>query len=93
MYKLEIISSAGDVLDSRLVEVTDFDYKILLGDYFCDGVVNPNDAVAILRKIAYDKTDSQRQLLAGDINGNNKIEPNDVTAILQYCAGLIRNFK
>ena len=93
LYKLEIISSAGDVLDSRLVEVTDFDYKILLGDYFCDGVVNPNDAVAILRKIAYDKTDSQRQLLAGDINGNNKIEPNDVTAILQYCAGLIRNFK
>ena len=92
-FVIEIISTEGEVLDSQMVTVSKKDYSILLGDYFCDGVVNPNDATALLQKIAYDKTDSEREHLSGDINENDRIEPNDVTAILQYCAELISNFK
>ncbi len=92
LYLIELCASDGTLLDSRLVQVSESDYRILLGDYFCDGDVNPNDAAAILQRIAYSSTDSERQLLAGDINENGQVEPNDVTAILRYCAGLIDNF-
>lgn len=93
LYTMEVVSENGEILDSEIVEVTAEDYKVLLGDYLCDGMVNPNDAAAILQKIAFDKNDSERQHLSGDINENNRIEPNDVTAILQYCAELISNFR
>ena len=93
LYTMEVVSANGEILDNQIIEVTAADYKVLLGDYFCDGIVNPNDATALLQKIAYDKTDSEREHLSGDINENDRIEPNDVTAILQYCAELISNFK
>ncbi len=93
LYTMEVVSVNDEILDSKIIDVIASDYKILLGDYFCDGVVNPNDATALLQKIAYDKIDSERQHLSGDINENDRIEPNDVTAILQYCAELISNFK
>lgn len=93
LYTIEVVSKNDEILDDQIVEITDSDYKILLGDYFCDGIVNSDDATALLQRMAYDETDSERQHLSGDINENNRIEPNDVTAILQYCAELISNFK
>jgi len=89
----EITAKDGTVIDSRLVDVAESDYGILLGDYFCDDEVNPADATAILKALAYNSEKTERQIFAGDINENNKVEPNDVIAILQYCAGLIKNFK
>ena len=92
VYTLELLSEDAEVLDSSIVVMTASDYQVLLGDYHCDGQVNPGDATALLQRIAYDKTDTERQQLAGDVTGNGSLEPNDVTAILQYCAGLIDNF-
>ena len=94
-YKPDISLVEGDMPDNNEnVTVTVTYYvdtsDILLGDANGDGVVNANDALAVLRytlnlAVVID-TD------AADVNGDGLVNANDALMILRYALGLITAF-
>ena len=62
------------------------------GDVNGDGIINANDAIAILRYNAKIETLTDVQLTAANVDGNDRVDSNDAILILQYDAKAIDKF-
>jgi len=82
-----VISDMKLWLSTRLTVLSEvFAPQYALGDANCDGKVDSNDAVAILRNLAgYEVANFNRDL--ADFNGDGKTDSNDAVAILRKLAG------
>jgi len=61
---------------------------VVPGDVTYNGLVQPNDATALLQHIAGLIVLEDYRQVSADVYGNgNGIDPNDAVAILKYCAG------
>ena len=66
--------------------------KELYGDVDGDGIINANDAIAILRYNAKVETLTDAQLTAANVDGNESVDSNDAILILKYDAKAIDKF-
>ena len=62
------------------------------GDVNEDGIINANDAIAILRYNAKVETLTDAQLTAANVDGNESVDSNDAILILKYDAKAIDKF-
>lgn len=84
------IKQAGIVTNGFNVKV------IMSGDVTYNGIVEPNDAVALLRHIAglNNPVLEEYRIIAADVYGiENGVDPNDAVSILRKCVGDNINFK
>lgn len=82
--------SDGYALNSAKVKVTKA--KILIGDVTNDGIINSNDALAVLRYSVGQNTLTDNQFAAGDVSRDGIVNSVDALKILQYSVGQITEF-
>ena len=59
---------------------------VIPGDVNYNGIIQPNDATAVLQHVAGLVVLEDYRQVAADVHGKG-IDPNDAVAILKYCAG------
>ena len=80
----------GDVDDTKVIPATSSDVKY--GDANGDGIINIDDAIAVLRHNSELDTIEGVNFKAADVDGNGNLEVADAIYILSYNAELIDKF-
>lgn len=80
------------VVCCKIIETAVIEKGGLYGDVNGDGIINTNDAIAILRYNAKIETLTDSQLATANVDSNKSVDSNDAILILKYDAKAIDKF-